>query len=163
MTRFLRPATWLFLGVWLVLMIGGRSRFFQDPGTFWHVAVGDRIIETGFFTTDPYTFTFHNQTWIPHQWLGECSMSIAHSVGGFDALLLGPSSWFAAVYAGIGVRLMRAGFHPSLVAVIIAIGLAGSSGHFHVRPHLATIAGMAIVMVFLTDVENRRIPIRRMV
>lgn len=163
MTHYLRPATWLFLGVWLVLMIGGRSRFFQDPGTFWHVAVGDRIIETGFFTTDPYTFTFNGQTWIPHQWLGECAMSIAHSVGGFDALLLGTATLLAAVYAGIGVRLIRAGFHPSVVAVIVAIGLAGSSGHFHVRPHLATIAGMTVVMIFLTDVENKRIAIRRLV
>ena len=162
MSPYFRPATWLFLGIWLVLLVGGRSRFFQDPGTFWHVAVGDRIIESGFFDIDPYTFTFHERTWIPHQWLGECAMAIAHRIGGFDSLLLGTATLLAAVYAGIGVRLMRAGFHPSVAAVILALGIAASSGHFHVRPHLATIAGMAIVMVYLTDVENGRIAILRL-
>lgn len=163
MSQFLRPATWIFLGVWLVLLVGGRSRFFQDPGTFWHVAVGDRIIESGFFDTDPYTFTFQGQRWIPHQWLGECTMAVAHKIGGFDSLLLGTATLLAAVYCGIGVRLMRAGIHPSVVAVILALGIASSSGHFHIRPHLATIAGMAIVMVYLTDVENGRIAIGRLV
>ena len=49
MKRFFRPETALFFGLWLVLMVGGQSRFFRDPGTFWHVAVGERIIEYGFF------------------------------------------------------------------------------------------------------------------
>ncbi len=162
MKQLFRPVTWLFVGVWLVLLIGGRSRFFQDPGTFWHVAVGDRIIESGFFDTDPFTFTFHDKPWIPHQWLGECAMSIAHDIGGFDTLLVGTATLLAAVYAGIVVRLLRAGFHPSVAAVLIAFGIAGSSGHFHVRPHLATIAGIAIFMMYLTDVENGRISIRRL-
>lgn len=162
MTPYLRPATALFLGVWLVLLVGGRSRFFRDPGTFWHVAVGDRVIESGFFDTDPYTFTFAGHTWIPQQWLGECAMSVAHSVGGLDTLLLGTATILAAVFAGLGVRLLRAGFHPSVVAVLLAGGVAASSGHFHVRPHLATIAGMAVVMVYLTDVENGRLPLLRL-
>jgi len=162
MTRFLRPVTVLFLGVWLVLLIGGRSRFFQDPGTFWHVAVGDRIIKDGFFDTDPYTFTFGGQRWIPHQWLGECAMSVVHRVAGFDGLLLGTATLLAAVYAGLGLRLVRGGLHFSLAAVLVAGALAASSGHFHVRPHLATIAGMAVVMVFLTDVENGRVGLERL-
>ena len=31
MKRFVRPETILFIVIWLVLMIGGRSKFFQDP------------------------------------------------------------------------------------------------------------------------------------
>ena len=64
----------------------------------------------GFFDTDPYTFTFTGKPWIPHQWLGECIMAVAHSIGGFDTLLLGTATLLAAVYAGIGVRLLRAAF-----------------------------------------------------
>src|SRR3954453_23114871 len=95
MKRYLGPPTWLFLGVWLVLLIGGRSRFFQDPGTFWHVSVGDRIIDVGFFDTDPYTFTFAGKPWIPHQWLGECTMAVLNHVGGFDTLLLATATLLA--------------------------------------------------------------------
>jgi hypothetical protein len=162
MRRYFGPPTWLFLGVWLVLLVGGRSRFFQDPGTFWHVAVGDRIIESGFFDTDPYTFTFAGKPWIPHQWLGECAMAVLNHVGGFDTLLLATATLLAAVFTGLGVRLLRCGLHPSVVAVLLACAIAASSGHFHVRPHLATIAGMAVIFVYLTDVENRRLPLVRL-
>jgi hypothetical protein len=162
MTRFFRPVTVLFVGLWLVLLVGGRSRFFHDPGTFWHVAVGDRIIAEGFFDTDPYTFTFGGKPWIPHQWLGECAMGVVHAAAGFDGLLLGTATLLAAVYAGLGLRLLRSGLHFSLAAVVVAGALAASSGHFHVRPHLATIAGMAVVFVFLTDVENGRISLNRL-
>ncbi|MBO0701094.1 MAG: hypothetical protein J2P46_22045, partial [Zavarzinella sp.] len=134
MNRFFGPPTWLFLGVWLVLLIGGRSRFFHDPGTFWHVATGDRILEEGFIDTDPFTFTFAGSEWIPYQWLGECAMALVNRVGGFDMLLLGTATILAGVYTGIGVRLLRAGLHPSVVAVVIAAGVAASSGHFTCAP-----------------------------
>jgi hypothetical protein len=162
MTRFVQPVTWLFLGVWLVLLVGGRSRFFQDPGTFWHVAVGDRIMGEGFFDNDPYTFTFAGKEWVPHQWLGECAMAILHRLAGFDALLLGTATVLAAAYAGLGARLMRGGLHPSVVAVLVAAAVAASSGHFHVRPHLATIVGMAVVFVYLADVDAGRLPLNRL-
>jgi len=145
-----------------VLLIGGRSRFFQDPGTFWHTSVGDRIIDGGFFDTDPFTFSFGGQKWIPQQWLGECALSVGYRIGGFDTQLLVTATILAGVFTGIGIRLLRIGIHPSLMVLIIACGIAASSGHFHVRPHLSTIAGMAIVMVYLVDVENGRIPIRKL-
>ena len=80
MKRFLTPTTLLFLGLWFVLLIGGRSRFFQDPGTFWHTSVGDRIFEEGFFDTDWYTCSFPGSMWIPQQWLGECALSLEYRI-----------------------------------------------------------------------------------
>src|SRR5580658_9602699 len=83
------PATILFLALWLVLLVGGQSRFFRDPGTFWHTVVGQQILTSrGFFDTDQFTFTFAGKTWVPHQWLGECLMAAIHAVDGFDSLLL---------------------------------------------------------------------------
>ena len=38
----LHPSSCLFLVIWLILLVGGRSNMLRDPGTFWHVAVGDR-------------------------------------------------------------------------------------------------------------------------
>ena len=128
----------------------------SGPGTFWHVAVGDRIIADGFFDTDPYTFTFGGQKWIPHQWLGESAMAVVHKIAGFDGLLLATAAVLAALHRPGGSALANwlpsnGGGRPRRAAI-------ASSGHFHVRPHLATIVGMAVVMVFLTDVENGRLP-----
>lgn len=160
MKRLFRPATVLFLVIWVGLLVGGRSRFFQDAGTFWHTVVGERILDSGFFDRDPYTFTFDGQPWIPHQWLGECAMALAKRVGGFDTELLLTCTLLAAVYAWIGSRLIRSGLHWSLTSVFVALALMASSGHFHIRPHLATIALFAVTFAFLTDYEGERISTR---
>ncbi|OWK46674.1 hypothetical protein [Fimbriiglobus ruber] len=150
----------VFLGFWLLLLIGGRSSFFHDPGTFWHVKVGEKILADGFFRTDPYTFTFAGQRWIPNQWLGEVTMAAAHRVGGFDALLACSAALLAAVFAVITVRLIRTGVHPIAVLILVGLALAASSSHFHVRPHLATIVGTAVTMAALLAVDGGRVSVR---
>ena len=71
-------------------MIGGRSRLFQDPGTFWHVVTGRLILSTGrFLDTDPYSYTFGGKPWVPYEWLGECAMAGLHDgIGGLDTCSL---------------------------------------------------------------------------
>lgn len=157
MKAYLRPATFLFIALWLVMMVGGQSRFFQDPGTFWHTRVGDRILDVGFFDTDPYSFTFADQPWIPHQWLAEVAMSVVNRALGFDGMLVLAVTLMAVTFTGLGNRLFRCGLHPSLAVLILAAGLAASSGHFHVRPHLVTIMGMAAVFAFLNEYDAGRI------
>ena len=56
--RFTGPAAFAIL--FFVLLAGGRSNFLRDPGTFWHITTGERILTDGFIRTDPYTFTFAN-------------------------------------------------------------------------------------------------------
>ena len=160
--RGIGPGAIAFLALWLVLLAGGRSNFLRDPGTFWHVTTGERILSDGFLRTDPYTFTFGGTWWVPYQWLGEVAMALVHRVGGFDALLLGAVTIVAAVFAWLGVRLFHTGLHPIAVGAVVFFAVAASSAHFHVRPHLFTIAGMAITMAVLVDVESGRFPLRRL-
>ncbi len=157
---FFKPATILFLALWLVLLVGGQSRFFRDPGTFWHTVVGEQVLTSrGFFDTDEFTFTFAGKTFIPHELLGEIGMALAHRVDGFDSMLLATATLLAGLFTWLGVRLMRCGLHPSLAMVLVAIGVAASSGHFHIRPHLATIVFMAVTMAIYCAFEARRIGI----
>src|SRR5439155_21799657 len=116
------PGALAFLGFWVLLLAGGRSNFFRDPGTFWHTRVGERILTDGFFDADPYTFTFAGQKWIPHQWLGEVTMAVVHRAGGLDALLVAACGVLAALFAWLTVRFLRTGLHP--VAVALFVGLA---------------------------------------
>src|SRR5438477_12300087 len=100
----------LFLAIWLLLMIGGRSRFFRDPGTFWHTVVGEQMLTTGkLIYQDTFSFTFAGQPWSPHQWLGECLMALVHRVGGLDGLLLVTVACLAGLYTWLACRLMRSG------------------------------------------------------
>lgn len=160
--RWLGPGAVAFLLVWLVLLGAGRAKFFIDPGTFWHTTTGELVLKDGFIRADPYTFTFAGQWWVPYQWLGEVVMALAHRVGGFDTQLLGAVTLIAAVFAWLAVRLVRTGLHPALVGAAVALTLAAAGSHFHVRPHLFTLAAMAAVAVFLTDADVARPKLNRL-
>jgi len=81
LNRLLRPETGFFLGIWLFLMVGGRSRVFRDPRTFWHTATGHWIFSTGqLIDTDPFSFTFAGKPWVAYEWLGKCLMAVLDGI-----------------------------------------------------------------------------------
>ena len=154
--RFWQPENGFFFGLLLFLLLIGRSTLFRDPGTFWHVVVGDRILSSGFFDTDPFSFTRAGDTWIPNQWLAECSMAVLHRAAGFDGLLLYTVVTLAATYALIGGRFVRAGFHWLPTVLLLGLVIGASSHHFHARPHVLTIFLLAWTFGRLSDVELGR-------
>lgn len=155
MLRWVWPGPALFVLFWLALLVGG-GRFLRDPGQFWHTSVGEKILTGGFFDADPYTFTHGGEKWIPHQWLGEVTMALAHRVGGFDALLVGATAMMAALYAWLAAKLIRTGLHPVFAVGVVLLAVAAAGTHFHVRPHLFTMIGMAATMHAAVLFENRR-------
>ncbi len=160
--RWLGPGAVAFLLIWLILLGAGRSAFFRDPGTFWHTTTGELILKDGFVRADPYTFTFAGSWWVPYQWLGEVAMAIAHRAGGFDTQLLVAVTLIASVFAWLAVRLMRTGLHPIFVCGVIALSLAAAGSHFHVRPHLCTLAAMAAVAVAVAETDVARPRLKRL-
>lgn len=160
--RWLSPGAVAFVAVWLPLMVAGRTAFFQDPGTFWHVATGELIFRDGFIRTDPYTFTFGGVWWVPYQWLGEVAMALGHRVGGFDTLLLGAVTIIAAVFAWLAARLLRTGLNFVLAGAVVALALAAAGSHFHVRPHLFTLAATAALMALLVEADVARPKLKRL-
>jgi len=156
--KYWRAETGIFLAIWLVLLIGGRSRLFRDPGTFWHTVVGEKLLATHHFdNTDSFTWSFGGQPWIPHQWLGECTMAALHAVAGLDSLLLATATLLAALLTWCAARLMRSGVHWSLALMFMILGFGASASHLHVRPHLVTIALLACTVGLLIDVEGGRV------
>jgi hypothetical protein len=161
--KFCRPETGLFLCIFLLLMIGGRSRFLHDPGTFWHTVVGRQMLTTGHLIYhDAFSFTCAGQRWSPHQWLGECLMALLHGVDQLDTLLLATVTILACLYTWLAHRLIREGLHWSLAAVVVGLTIAASSSHFHIRPHIGTIVFMGLTYAFLCDFEAGRIGLRRL-
>jgi hypothetical protein len=161
--RFWQPETVLFLVLWLGLLLAGRSQMLRDPGTFWHTAVGERILTTGSFpTTDEYSFTFAGQPWIAHQWLGEVTLALLDRAGGLDLQFLAAVTILAGLWTWVGMRLMRCGLHWSISVSFLAVGIAASAGHFHVRPHLATMVLFAVLVGLLIDVEADRLSFARL-
>lgn len=152
--RWIGPGAVAFLVLWLVLLAGGTGGLLRDPGMFWHTRTGELLLRDGLIRHDPYTFTFGGTWWVPHQWLGEVVMALAHRVGGLDTLVAGAAALVAAVFAGLTVRLLRTGVHPVAVGLVVLLGLAAAASHFHVRPHLATLVGLAVTAAWLADADT---------
>ena len=153
--KILWPGPALFVLFWLALLSVG-SRFLRDPGMFWHTVCGDKILIDGFFDRDPFTFTRGGERWIPHQWLGEVAMAGVHRIGGLDSLLVGAAAIVAALFAWFASELIRTGLHPIFAVGVTLLALAAASTHFHVRPHLFTMVGMAVTMRAILAFETGR-------
>ena len=68
----------------------------------------------------------------------------------------------AAVYTWVADRLLGAGLHWLPATLLTVIVFAASSNHFHVRPHIATIALLGVTFALLSDFEAGRIPLGRL-
>jgi len=162
-SRFWRAETGVFLGIWLFLMIGGRSQLFRDPGTFWHAATGHWILSKGrLIETDPFSFTCSDKPWVAYEWLGECLMAILDTIGGLDTLLLATATVMAGLYTWAAHRLLRCGLHWLPTAFFIMLCVAASANHLHVRPHVSTIVLLGVTHGWLSDFEAERISLRRL-
>lgn len=159
--RLISFGTILFVIILFGLLLAGRSRFFKDPGTFWHVRTGEIMIDTRtFLASDPYSFTFSRHRWTPFEWLGEIGMAMLFRAGGFELLLLAAATIIAGLYSWLGSRIARTGLHWAATLCLTGLAIAAAANHFHVRPHLLTALLMAVTMCHLMAVEAGRWSIR---
>lgn len=156
MKRLFRPETAFFLILLLVLLVAFRERGFYDPGALWHVKVGELILAHGFPHTDPFTYTFEGQTWIPQQWGAEVLMAVAHRAGGLDTMLLGFAVLVAGLFTLIFRRAVQGGMGPLLAGLVVAVTLFVGAFHYFVRPHMFTIALLGWTMMCVIDFERGR-------
>ncbi len=163
MKKYWRAEAGLFLGVWLALMVLGRTQLFRDPGTFWHTVMGRRMLSSRHLVyADPFSFTFAGRPWVPFEWLAECVMAVIHAVGGFDGLLLATATTLAGLYDWLGHRLIRGGLHWLPTTLLVAFTIAVGASHFHARPHIGSMVFFAITCSLLCDFESGRIGLGRL-
>ncbi len=135
----------------------------RDPGSFWHVAAGEKMLSTGHvLRDDPFSFTFAGHPWVADQWLAECGMAAMHRLAGWDGLLLLAATLLAATYTWIAARLLRSGWHWLPTGLLLAIILLVGSPQFHVRPLVLTIGLLAVSFAWLVDVEAGNKPLRQL-
>jgi hypothetical protein len=159
------PGPWplLFLTIWLILLLVGRSAMFRDPGTYWHVAAGKKMLAAGqVIREDPFSFTRAGKPWVADQWLAECGMSAIHDLAGWDGLLLATATLLAGVYSWIAARLLHGGLHWLLAVLLVAMAMMAGAPQFHVRPLVVTIVLMAVTFGWLVDVEAGRRRLRQL-
>ncbi|MCR4414134.1 MAG: hypothetical protein NUV77_17090 [Thermoguttaceae bacterium] len=153
----------LFVAGWMLLFWTGRSELFRDPGTFWHLVVGQQILRTGQVPrVDSFSFTFGGEPWESQWWLAEWAMAALYRVGGWDLLLVVTVTLIAAVYGAIGARLLAAGLRVLPAIVVLGLVVAAGSPQFHVRPLVVTTALLYATMALLVEIESGRVGVARL-
>ncbi len=152
-----------FLLVWLVVLALFRERAFYDPGSLWHVVVGEIIMDHGMPQTDPFSYTCAGERWVPQQWGAEVLMALLHRLGGRDLLYLAFATGIAATATWLFHRTVQAGMGPWLAGMAIGGCLFVGAFHYYVRPHMVTLALTAWTMAALADWEERRANLWRLV
>ncbi len=121
-----------------------------DPDTWWHIAVGQRILATHAWPwTDTYSSTVSGTAWIAYEWLGEVVMGAAASVAGL---------WSATVLlvALAGVLLLLLYYCATLrcgnskAAFVACVTLIPTAGPFFtLRPQLLGALFLLITLIIL--------------
>jgi hypothetical protein len=155
--RFWPPEVVLFLILWLGAIIIGRDRLFGDPGSLWHITVGQRILNSHrFLETDAFSFTHAGEPWIPQSWLCECGLALPHQLDGLNTILAATAALLAGFYTWVAHGLLREGLHPLLAVLLTLLAMLASAYHFHPRPHLLSLVFLGWTFANLCDVEASR-------
>jgi hypothetical protein len=156
MTSLFRPEALFFLALWLILLVAFRERGFYDPGSLWHIKVGEIILKDGMPKTDPFSYTFAGQRWMPQQWGAEVLMALVHERTRLDGLLLAFATGAALLFTLIFRRCLQSGMGWPLAALIVGGCLFVGAFHYYVRPHMFTIALLGWTMMCVIDYERGR-------
>jgi hypothetical protein len=130
-----------------------------DPDSYWHIATGQKIWETGSLPHfDEFSHTFQGHPWTVENWLADLMLFGAFHLGGWRGVIL--LTTFAAVfsYAVLYLVLSRQ-FRLTVAVGVVAAAFAFSTGHFSARPQIF-VDGLMILWTagLVNAVENRAAP-----
>jgi hypothetical protein len=137
----------LFLGAILLIAIVPVTGAVSDPDFFWHLRVGQWIIDHRSIPThDLFTYTVSDHRFVAHEWLSEVIMAAVTAVFGLG----GVSLYFAAItWAGfVGLlRTARAGYVIAGLGVVI--GVAAGNPIWGPRTQMITFALVVLLLLVL--------------
>ena len=112
----LLTACYVFL---LTLYQGGVQKLaLLDGDTYWHIAAGRWILRhQAIPDAAPFSPTRAGAPWVPHEWLSEVLMALAHQAGGWTGLIALTGLAFA-VAVGLLTRALLPSFTPTRVVLL---------------------------------------------
>ena len=129
---------------------GPGSKIFVEGDTWWHLAVGERILATHSWpTTVSNSFTAAGSPWIAYEWLGEVMIALAgrlRGLQGMGALLVGLSIAFMLLLYYLAY--LRSG-NAKAAAVACALLLTLLGPFFTLRPQLLGYSFLALMLICL--------------
>lgn len=141
--------------VFLTLIAGGRA-LLNDADTYWHIAVGQWMMESGTVPhVDPFSSTALGEPWIAKEWLSQLLYAFAHDLGGWTAVIVLTAVAAAAAFGLLGWFLRRnLTVLPAVLLVSCAFVLVAP--HLVARPHVLALPVMVGWVGGLAVAADRR-------
>jgi hypothetical protein len=123
--------------------------------TFWHLAAGRWILEHRRVPRfDPFRFTSDRTPWVDHEWLFQVGIAALERVGGLPALVVARTLLVVGIAALLLRELKRAGAPMAGAVVVVVVAVLGARGRFFLRPELASLAGVVLLLSLLQRVRR---------
>ena len=123
---------------------------FVEGDTFWHIAVGERILDTHrWLTTNYYSFTAPDEKWMAFQWLGDVLMAGSARLGGVRGLMALLTLLVAAIVVLLYCLSSLAANNPlsAFLSTALVLPLLGSC--FTLRPQLLGYVFLVVTLICL--------------
>ena len=126
--------------VLIVVLIGGRTGFLNDPGTFWHLRLGREILQSHDVPrSDMLTYTRDRVPWVDQSWAFDVGLALLVDHAGWTAVLAATALGLAWIYGALARGLARDGLAETVVVIVTVLAVGVGAVHFLVRPHLFTL------------------------
>jgi hypothetical protein len=141
----------------LLLALG--SRLLNDPDVYWHMVVGEWIVEhRAFPNVDIFSSTMAGAPWIAKEWLSQLLYAGAHAVAGWSGLVVLSAAATAAAFALLAYFLLQK-LAPVPALTLVVAGFVLAAPHLQARPHAFALPLMVVWMgVLMNAVDQRRSP-----
>jgi hypothetical protein len=131
----------------MVFVLAVRQSVSIDPDLWWHLKVGEQIIDTRSIPhTDDYSFTKQGSEWVAHEWLSEVILVGIYRLSGFVGLVV---IFPLVIVIALWLTYRRCDGKPYAAGIAILLAAAASSPLFGIRPQMLTLLLASIYIVLL--------------
>lgn len=141
------------VAVLFLLLFGISLRVPVDTDTWWHLRVGQTILQSGFVSSDTLSHTMAGQPWVNHSWGAQVLMTLFWGWG--DAGLAVYTALLAA--GGMAFIFMACRGSTYLRAFAVVLGAATAAVFWSARPQMFTFFfGAVAVWLLLSELRGHR-------
>lgn len=141
--------------VYLVTATLARNGLLNDSDTFWHISLGNWMLQKGRFpTVDQFSYTAFGKAWFATDWLPELAFASLYRVGKWRAvteIVAVTCALISGVLSFYLARKLRLSVALGLTAIIIAL----ISPHFLARPVTFSYLLLTVWIVVILEIEDR--------
>ena len=131
----------------------------RDPDLWWHLEVGDYMLETGTIpTADPgFAFTTAGKSWFMHEWLSEIIMAVVYRAAG----LYGLSIFFGLMMVATHILIyFSSPGRPYVAGLVSFMAVFAVFAHTSARPHMFNLLLGAVIVYLVEGIKDKRFSAR---